>query len=247
MYTPDDRARVRAGLLERAAADGRISGAAITGSAAADREDRWSDVDLAFGVADAADVAAVLADFSDHMYQRQGAVHHVDVRAGAWIYRVFLLPDTLQVDLAFVDAAEFRPLAATFRLVTGTANEPRHGAPPAPADLIGLAWLHALHVRSAIARGKFWQAEYMISGVRDYALALACVRRGLPSIHARGIDELSPEVTAPFAGALVGRLEDGELRRAFQAAIAGLLAEMRAADGELAGRLEETVKLLAEI
>lgn len=247
MYTPDDRARVRSALLERAAADCRISGAAITGSAAADREDRWSDVDLAFGVADPANVSAVLADFTGHMYQRHGAVHHVDVRAGAWIYRVFLLPDTLQVDLAFVAAAEFRPLAPTFRLVSGAANELRHGAPPATGDLIGLAWLHALHVRSAIARGKFWQAEYMISGVRDYALALACVRHGLPSVHARGIDELPPEVTAPFAGALVSRLEEGELRRAFQAAIAGLLAEMRAEDSELAGRLEETVKRLTEI
>jgi len=44
---------MRALLLERARADGRIAGAAVAGSAAADAEDRWSDIDLCFSVAGA--------------------------------------------------------------------------------------------------------------------------------------------------------------------------------------------------
>ena len=36
------------------------------------------------------------------MYDEHFALHHVDVVSGAWVYRVFLLPSTLQVDLAFV-------------------------------------------------------------------------------------------------------------------------------------------------
>ena len=79
MFTPEERARVRSGLLEYAARDGRICGGAITGSAACQREDRWSDVDLAFGVAEAAEVPQVLADFTAHMYDRHRAVHHVDI------------------------------------------------------------------------------------------------------------------------------------------------------------------------
>src|SRR6185503_3958295 len=104
MFTPEERARLRSELLDYAAGDGRISGAAITGSAAADREDRWSDIDLAFGIADAAELPNVLSDWTAHMYDRHGALQHLDVRSGAWIYRVFLLPGTLQVDLAFVPA-----------------------------------------------------------------------------------------------------------------------------------------------
>jgi hypothetical protein len=246
MFTPGRRAALRTALLERAAADPRISGAAITGSAAVDREDRWSDIDLAFAVATADELPTVLADWTAHMSTAHAAVHHVDMRAGAWTYRVFLLPDTLQVDLAFVPAPEFRALAPSFRLVSGQANEARHSPPDEVGDLIGMAWLHALHVRPAMARGRFWQAEYMISGVRDHALALACLRHGLPSSHGRGIDFLPPDVTAPFAGALVRRLDERELRRAFDAAIAGLLAEMHLADRELAGRLHETVRRLTE-
>jgi len=238
MFTPDQRARLRTDLLERAAADPRISGAAITGSAAAEREDRWSDIDLAFGVGDASELQNVLSGWTSHMYERHGALHHVDVKSGAWIYRVFFLASTLQVDLAFVPAAEFRPLASTFRLVFGAAREPTHSPGQAPADLIGMAWLYALHARSCIARSRLWQAEFMISGVRDHGLALACVRHGLPAAHGRGMDLLPYEAAAPFEGALVRQLDVDELRRAFGVAIRGLLGEIRNIDGELAARLQ---------
>src|SRR5262249_31198585 len=156
------------------ASDRRISGAAITGSAAGDREDEWSDIDLAFGIQNEAQFQAVLADWTAHMYDEHTAIHHVDVTSGAWIYRVFLLSNTLQVDLAFVSASGFGALAPTFRLVQGEAQEARHVPPPQPADIIGLAWLYALHARSSLARHRLWQAEYMISGIRTQALALAC-------------------------------------------------------------------------
>ena len=52
MFIPEERVRLRSELLEYAATDKRISGAAITGSAANEREDRWSNIDLAFGVND---------------------------------------------------------------------------------------------------------------------------------------------------------------------------------------------------
>jgi hypothetical protein len=67
MFTSDERDRLRSTLLEQATKDQRISGAAITGSRAAAREDRWSDVDLAFGVQDAAELPNVLSDWTARM------------------------------------------------------------------------------------------------------------------------------------------------------------------------------------
>jgi hypothetical protein len=247
MFTPEDRARLRSDLLECAAGDRRISGAAITGSAAAEREDRWSDIDLAFGVADAAELPNVLSDWTAHMYDRRLAVHHVDVKSGGWIYRVFLLPSTLQIDLAFAPASEFRALGPTFRLIFGKANESRHVPPPLLADIIGLGWLYALHARSSIARRKLWQAEYMISGIRDHALALACIRHGLPAAHGRGMDQLPSRVTAQFEASLVRQLDTAELSRAFRVVVSGLLDEIRSADEELGGRLDQTLRSLTEI
>jgi hypothetical protein len=89
-------------------------------------------------------------------------------------------------------------------------------------------------------------AEYMIGGIRDHALALACIRHGLPAAHGRGIDRLPSGVTAPFESSLVRQLDTVELLRAFRVATDGLLSEIRSADSELAGRLQETLTHLTE-
>src|SRR5207244_2027177 len=163
---------------------------------------RWSDIDLAFGVREGAELASTLAHFSERMYREHLALHHLDVPHGAWIYRVFLLPSKLQVDLAFAPAAEFGARAPTFRLVFGEAAELPPVPPPAAGELIGWAWLYALHARSSIARLRPWQAEYMISGMRDQVLALACLRHGLPAREGRGMDALPAHVAAPLQEAL---------------------------------------------
>jgi hypothetical protein len=135
---------------------GRLSGAAITGSAALGAADRWSDVDLAFGVADAARLPEVLADWTDLMYRDHRVRHHLDVAAAGAVYRVFFLANTLPVDLAFFPAAAFGATRPTFRLLFGTAVERPPVPPPATERLIGFAWLYALHARSSIERGPLW-------------------------------------------------------------------------------------------
>ena len=74
----------------------------------------------------------------------------------------------------------------------------------------------------------------MISGIRDTALALACIRHNLPAVHGRGMDLLPGEVAAQFEGPLVRQLDAAELSRAFRVVIHGLLSEIRSVDEELA-------------
>ena len=246
MFTPEDRERIRSELLEAARADGRLSGGAITGSAAAGREDAWSDIDLAFGVTEATRIPAVLADWTSRMVDRHQALHHVDVVSGAWVYRVFLLANTLQVDLAFAPAAEFGARAPTFQLVFGNAADLKHAPPPSAESLIGFAWLYALHVRSALARGRLWQAEYMVSAVRDHVLALACTRHGVPAREGRGMDQLPKEVTGPLALALVRSVDADEIARAFRVATEALIREAGLVDRDLAARLAATLQELSD-
>ena len=85
---------------------------------------------------------------------------------------------------------------------------------------------YALRVSFCIERGRYWQAEYWISGTRDYALTLACRRRGLPAYQGRGFDDLPPEVRDVFSTALVTSLERDELLRALGCVIDGLLHEI---------------------
>jgi hypothetical protein len=245
MFTPEDRDRLRSALVSAAHADERITGAALTGSAALGAEDRWSDIDLAFGLAAEGGLSQVIADWTDLMYTEHGAIHHLDVAARRTVYRVFLLASTLQVDLAFSPAAEFGARAPTFRLIFGTAEEQAPAPQPGGAELIGWGWLYALHARSSIARGRVWQAEYMISGIRDHVLALACLRHGVPAVQGRGMDSLPPVATEAVTGALVRSLDISELARAFRVATETLLAEIGQADAGLAGRLAYPLRELA--
>jgi hypothetical protein len=246
MFTPEDRDRLRDALVAAARADGRISGAALTGSAAAGATDRWSDVDLALGVDSAANLDQVVADWTDRMYQAHEAVHHLDVIHERILYRVCLLASTLQVDLAFWPQTEFGATGPTFRLLFGTANERPPRPAPIAAELIGLGWLYALHVRSSIARGRPWQAEYMLSAARDQVLALACLRHGVSAVEGRGIDSLPPGATAAIGGALVRSLDATELRRAFGVVGEALLAETERVDADLANRLAAPLRELVD-
>lgn len=244
MFTEEKRHQLKQALLELARRDARLSGVAVTGSAAAGREDRWSDIDLAFGVSHPDTVGAVLADFSEFMYT-QGSLHHHDVRTGAWIYRVFFLPGGLQVDLAFVGQADFQPLGPAFQLMFGQAGPLQPFPDPNPIDIIGLAWLHALHARSCILRKKLWQAEYMVSSVRNHAFSLACVRLHLPEAHGRGMDLVPEPFTRPLHASLVKELSTDELWRAFDIVLESLTREIGYVDPAPDLRISAEIRGLA--
>lgn len=85
----------------------------------------------------------------------------------------------------------------------------------------------------------------MISGVSNTALALACLRHGLPTAHGRGFFELPPAVTEPFADALVRQIISSELARALRKAIECLLSEIQHANPTLAAKLQKTLASLS--
>jgi hypothetical protein len=245
LFTSENREQMRAELLARAREDDRITGAAVTGSSAAGSEDRWSDVDLAFGVRTDVPLGDVIESWTRLMYRDHDAVAHFDVPADTWIYRVFLIANTLQVDLAFAPAAHFGSVAPTFRLVFGESADQPPRARPTALNLLGLGWVFALHVRSCIERGKPWQAEWMVSEVRDQVLALACKRLGLPTSEGRGYDRLPDDIKTRMAGALVRELTQTELRRAFRVAMDALLDEAVHVDAALAERIRPTLEEVA--
>jgi hypothetical protein len=243
MFEVDRRERVRTQLLERARDDERIVGAAIIGSAASGREDRWSDIDLFLGVADGAEVEDVLGDWSSFVYRELGALHHFDLRPGTQIYRAFLLDGPLEIDLGFTPSAEFRPVGnGGFQVVFGTPAERRALPPVDPGHLIGLTWHHVLHARISIERGAPWQAEHWISAVRDHTIALACHRLGLPTSYAKGADTLPPEITGPIGEAFVRSLDREELNRALRAATEAFLTELQEADPSILTILQEPLR-----
>ncbi len=166
-----------------------------------------------------------------------------DLPGGPSIYRVFLLPGCLQFDLSFTPAPKFGANGPKFKLIFGDAVERPYTQPPSAHELFGYAVHHALRARFCIERARFWQAQYWIGGARDYALNLACLRRGLPVRNGRGFDDLPSEVRDVFANALVTSLERRELLRALGVAIDGLLREAEEVQ-DLAAQVEPQLRVL---
>ena len=226
MFSVEQRDAVRQRILALAEEDERVVAAAEVGSFAAGLGDRWSDLDLTFGIAGAA-VEAVLDSWAGKVCAEFGAVPLVDLARGPTTYRIFLLPDELQLDLSVTPAAEFRPAGPRFRLLFGETidDAAAPAAPPSAADLFGWGVIYGIHARRSIERGRPWQAEHYINTTRDHALMLACLRNDLPVVQARGYDDLPTEVLAELAGTHVASLEHESLHAAFAASMRALLRE----------------------
>lgn len=241
-FTPQGRAAVLDALVGMAREDEGVVSAALVGSAARGEEDRWSDIDLVLGVA--ADPEAVARRWTAVMYASHGAVHHLDVLADGVLYRVFLLPGALQVDISFWPRERIRATEPGFRLLFGEANAPTRPRGPDPGVLVGWAWLYALHARSAIARGRTWQAVLMLDELRGQVVALACARHGLPSYHGRGVDRLPAAFQKALAAAEVSGADAAGLRRRASVLLDLLEAEVAGVDAGLAERIAPSLALL---
>ena len=238
MFTIDQRDALRERVMGLAEEDERVVAGAAVGSLAVDGGDRFSDVDLTFGIADHVRVADVLEDWTRTLVDELDAVQLADLERGPTTYRVFLLPDALQLDLSMTSAAQFRPAGPRFRLLFGATATGESEVPTSPVagslflptpsvvgDIFGWGVIYAIHARACIERGRLWQAEHYVGAVRDHALSLACLREGLPPLQARNYDDLSAETLGRFEDAHVGAVEPGVLRAALAASVLGLMRE----------------------
>ena len=242
MFTAEQRDHVRQRILEMAKADSRVTAGAITGSMAFGAGDKWSDVDVAFGIKEGSELESVLEDWMQVIDQEFGVLDHFDLRVSSWIYRVFLLSSGLQVDVAVVPAGKFGARGPNFRALFGDTHQLEPAPAPNSSYLIGQCWLYLLHTRSCIERHRPWQAVYCVNDIRDNLIALACIRLGENPAYARDVDHLPPTVTDPLKGSLVRSLDESELRRALAAITHCLIGELEHWDPALCARLKPVLQ-----
>src|SRR3954453_11656800 len=117
VFDPDARAQVREWLLDLAHSDAHVTAAALVGSAAGGRQDQWSDIDLAVRLADEADPQIIAGEWSAALRARFAVVSQLDIWSGETLFRVFLLADTLQVDISFWPRSRFAATGGSFQLL----------------------------------------------------------------------------------------------------------------------------------
>jgi hypothetical protein len=222
VYTPGERDRIAARLLELLRGDERIARTEIAGSVASGDADRWSDVDVYATVAEGVDQEEVANDWLRRVRDAFPVVHHYAVAFGTHHVRGFLLENLLEVDIGFQPAVE---------------HEIEWPGPDAEAEA-GFGWHDVLHAGVAIARGRPWRAQYYLGLLRWRTLTLATQRLGLDFGEYKGVDDLPQDVLGPLEEALPRSLDADELGRAARAAALAFLVELRHVRPALADRLE---------
>ncbi len=246
MFAPADRSRFRDALVGYARDDADITGAALVGSAARGMEDVWSDIDLVLQLGPGVDEPAAVQRWTRWIDAAKGVSDTLDVWSGGVRYRVFLLRSSLQVDVSFWPHDQFRATEDGFQLLFGTANARTSPVDPDVDQTIGMGWLYALHARSALARGKLWQATIMLDELRNQIIALACVRHGLNPWHGREVDLLPPDALASLAGARPAELASPAIHNSMTQLINLFLTEIELRDPARATHLREPLTTLIE-
>jgi hypothetical protein len=224
------RDEVRDQLLQLAEDDPMIIGAALTGSVATGAADDWSDLDLALGAGDH-DLAAVLDRWTRTMVEQYGALHHWDLPAAEWIYRVFLLPGLLEIDIGFAPADQWGPRADSWRTIFGDPADLRADHPTADARTwVGHLWHHLIHARTATERGHGLQAAHWGAAARDLIIESACGRLGLPTAYGKGAHLLPAELRTALESTLIGTTDPDDLHRAIDALLDVAATELPAVD-----------------
>lgn len=243
MFAVEERDVLRARLVEAARQDREIDAAALLGSAARGTEDRWSDIDLALRLAPGVAPSSVADRWARRLRQEEAVIDQLDVPASGALYRVFLLASTLQVDLSFWPHGQLVTGGAPIHLLFGQADDTT--ALEVGGEAMGhlrMAWLHALHARSALARGRTWQAIWMLEGIRNQLTSMYCLRHGLATHQGRGVDALPGSIHAELATTLITGTDPADLRRIFRVLMDLLLTEATRQSLAVPPGLEQTLE-----
>jgi hypothetical protein len=200
------RNKVRQELVDKAKSDQRIVSAALVGSAAGGREDRWSDIDLTLAYRESVSFSSLLDDWTQDVCTIYNAVFLLDVWRDTTLYRVFFLPGCLQLDVSFSPEKDFGPTGPGFQLLFGQQYEKPVYKSISPDELLGWVVHHLVRTVFCAERGRLWQAEFWLSEARDCLLKIACLNQGLNPDHARGFDDLPAHILTSFKNSFVANL-----------------------------------------
>lgn len=190
MYSIQERKEIQDYLIVHAKSDKRIVDAAIVGSESIGKNDKWSDIDLSFGIRDDIELRTVIQDWTEILNTKFEAQVLFDLPYQSSIYRVFLLPNCLQIDLSFTPSSDFGSITNKFKLLFGHKKEKPKKQLPEFETEYGYCILYALKVRTSIERKKYWQAIYFMDLCRNTLLVLACLKYKLNPFDGRGYDAL---------------------------------------------------------
>ncbi|GAA0725756.1 hypothetical protein GCM10009430_31900 [Aquimarina litoralis] len=230
MYSKKDRIKVEKQIIDFAKLDSNIIDCAIVGSKSVGNDDKWSDIDLAFGYEIDADINQILRYWSKIMFESFGANKLFDMSYKESLYRVFLLPNALQVDLSFTPSDHFGAITDNFKLIFGNQRKREFKSLPEINSIAGYTILFALKTRTSIEREKYWQAQYYLTKCRENTMILKCLKENLNSFDGRSFDELTPSFLNQIQNTMINEPNKRNLENALKSMIHILIKELSTVD-----------------
>lgn len=219
MFTEQYRESIRERIISKAKEDKRIAAAAVIGSYAKGAVDRWSDIDLTFGVSKHFTIPEMLSSWAEYVSNEFNGKKIFDLQSGNTTYRVFILPGCLQLDLSFSPASDFGTIGGHFHLLFGKQFPKSLPEQQSVEDIFGYLIHHILRARFCAERNKLWQSEFWLNESRNYALKLACIAEGVSADYGRGLDDLPINVLRSFEETFIKKLSKDDLLRTLRTII----------------------------
>ena len=245
MYSIEERNNVQNSIIALAKNDVRITDCAIVGSESVQKQDVWSDIDLSFGFKNGSDISKILEDWNKVMGNEFNAHVLFDLNYRESIYRVYLLPNALQVDLSFTNTDKFGAITDKFKLLFGKSNEREQKQPPDQKTVFGYGVLYALKARCSIEREKFWQARYFLEKLRENLMILKCTIEQLNPFDGRGYDELPKKFLDRISKSFQASLKSSELKQSLQLLTGLLINEVKTLDN-IGYKFERELEIISE-
>ena len=246
MYSKEYRNKVQSSIITFAKADVRIIDCAIVGSESIEKNDEWSDIDLTFGVSAEAEIPKILLGWNELMAKNFKANVLFDLAFRESIYRVYLLPNALQVDLSFTPTEHFGAITEKFKLIFGKEKARNSKPIPKLKTIFGYAVLYALKTRCSIEREKFWQAHYLLEKFKENIMTMKCLSENLNPFDGRDYDNLSELFLAQIESSLIDSPNRNNLDKSLMVLTKVLISETKN-NSRLNYKFENELKQIAKI
>lgn len=246
LYTPEYRNHILDLLTAEFLKDKRIAGAVLVGSGSFGFKDRYSDIDLAVLVGDEGRLDEVYSDW-------WGKVHAAFPVIDAFKEKPrrlygFLLERFLELDMSFQGRSGLYEKDPQWRvLFDKRGNIPSLMKPrPKPTEDQAAAhdkrmqdsWYHVLHCVNSMQRGQPLRASFFLSWLRDEAILMAGLNRGLRTgtrSYFEDTDQLPEDVKARICGCFQKNMKPTELLRALKAVVGVYYDEAGQLDARFGG------------
>jgi len=257
LYNAEYRDRVLDKITEALMGDERIAGAVLVGSGATGFKDRYSDVDLAVLVGDEAKVEEIYGDWWGRLHTLLQVVDAFK-EPSSHLYGL-LLDRFMELDISFQGESGLFERKPNWRVLFDRRGViPKLMKPRVKLAVDQVAahekrmqdsWYYVLHSVNSIQRGQPLRASFFIRWLRDEAVLMAGLSRGLNTSagsYFAETDRLPEEVKKRIVDAFPVSMEPAELLRALKAVVEVYYDEAERVDAKLgmdrAPRLRDAVR-----